>query len=223
MKNKNINRLRVLYAMFAGILLVCLGLFVSDVIGPDESPQFGGLSTPESPYAFTVTDLKTAGALRHAERPIDSISPNMQAHAHIGRFDIDFYTKDPAITSDPRITWVLVLQSVMVATAAAIVVLVAVLLVSLYRSTKQGRVFPKRNSALLMIVGVLMVAMSLCRDTATYLERTLASDLLSGTQWQPQAHYTLHFTLIFFGLTLVFLSQIFRIGRELQEEHELTI
>jgi hypothetical protein len=68
-----------------------------------------------------------------------------------------------------------------------------------------------------------MLVISLCHDLSTYLERTLARDLLAGTQWQPQAHYTVHFTLIFFGLTIVFLSQIFRIGRELQEENELTI
>ena len=39
----------------------------------------------------------------------------------------------------------------------------------------------------------------------------------------PQVRYTVHFMRIFFGLTLIFLSQIIRIGRELQEEQELTI
>ena len=72
-------------------------------------------------------------------------------------------------------------------------------------------------------IGILLVVSSLCTDTSTYLERTLALELLRDTAWMPEAHYTIHFTRIFFGLTLIFLSQIFRIGRELQEDQELTI
>jgi ketol-acid reductoisomerase len=59
--------------------------------------------------------------------------------------------------------------------------------------------------------------------TGRALERTLALDLLHNTPWHPKAAYTIHFTRIFFGLTLIFLSQVFRIGRELQEDNELTI
>lgn len=223
MSKRNITHLRWLYILFAGILLSCVALTVAGVVGTDEEPQLGGLSTPESPYAFTVTDLQTVGTLQGTEQAIDSVRPTMQAHAHIERFSMDFYTKDESITSDPRIGWVMALQAVVMVALAAIVALVAVLLVSLYRSTKRGRVFPTRNSTLMLAVGVLMLVISLCHDLSTYLERTLARDLLAGTQWQPQAHYTVHFTLIFFGLTIVFLSQIFRIGRELQEENELTI
>ena len=223
MSKRNITHLRWLYILFAGILLSCVALTVAGVVGTDEDPQLGGLSTPESPYAFTVTDLQTVGTLQGTEQAIDSVRPTMQAHAHIERFSMDFYTKDESITSDPRIRWVMALQAVVMVALAAIVALVAVLLVSLYRSTKQGRVFPTRNSTLMLAVGVLMLVISLCHDLSTYLERTLARDLLAGTQWQPQAHYSVHFTLIFFGLTLVFLSQLFRIGRELQEENELTI
>lgn len=223
MKNKNIKHLRLLYALFAGILLVCLALFVGNVVSPDDEPQLGGLSTPESPYAFTVTDLQTDGALYGREQSIDSVRPNIQAHAHIDRFNMDFYTRDEAVTSDPRIGWVMVLQTLVVIALGAIVVLVAVLLVALYRSTKRGQVFPTRYSALMLAVGVLMLIISVARDLSAYLERRIAYDLLEGTQWQPQAHYTIHFTLIFFGLTLIFLSQIFRIGRELQEDHDLTI
>ena len=73
------------------------------------------------------------------------------------------------------------------------------------------------------ILLVLLVLLSLSIDTGTYLERRLAADLLKDTQWMPQVRYTLHFLRIFFGLTLIFLSQIIRIGRELQEEQELTI
>ena len=36
-------------------------------------------------------------------------------------------------------------------------------------------------------------------------------------------HFDIHFTLIFFGLAVIFISQIFRIGREMQEEQDLTV
>ena len=74
-----------------------------------------------------------------------------------------------------------------------------------------------------LIIGLLLVLLSLSVDTQTYLERRLAHDLLAGSQWVPQTRYTIHFTRIFFGLTIIFLSQIIRIGREMQDEQELTV
>ena len=219
MNNRFIAQLKLLYSIFAGILLVCVVLFVVGVVTAEESPQAGGLSTPVSPYAFSITDLRTAGTMQ----PIELTGKSVKAHAHINRFDMDFYTRDEQVTGDPRITWVLVLQTFVVAAMVAIFVLVVITLVSLYRSAKRGHPFPSRNSSLLMVAGILLVVISLCVDTGAYLERTLARDLLLGTEWQPQASFTLHFTLIFFGLAVIFISQIFRIGHELQEEQELTV
>ena len=147
----------------------------------------------------------------------------ISAHTHVNRFDIDCYTDDALIGSDPRLRWAAALQLFEVAALVAIVVLVVVALISLYRSAKQGRVFPRKVVALLLVIGLLLVALSLSVDTQTFLERRLAHDLLLGTQWVPQARYTIHFTRIFFGLTIIFLSQIIRIGRELQDEQELTV
>ena len=223
MNNRKIAQLKLLYYIFAGILLVCVALFVVGIVTTEENPQVGGLSTPNSPYAFSITDLQTDGPMHDMEQPIDLSGKSVKAHAHINRFDMDFYTRDGQVTGDSRITWVLVLQSFVVAATAVIVILVAITLVSLYRSAKRGRPFPARNASLLLVAGILLVAISLCVDTGAYLERTLARDLLAGTEWQPKASFTIHFTLIFFGLAVIFISQIFRIGREMQEEQDLTV
>lgn len=223
MNNKNIAQLKLLYGIFAGILLVCVALFVGNVVTTEENPQVGGLATPNSPYAFSITDLRADNSTHDMEQPINIDGKDVKAHAHINRFDMDFYTRDEAVTGDPRITWVLVLQSFVVVAMVTILVLVVVTLVSLYRSAKRGHPFPSRNSSLLMVAGILLVVISLCVDTGAYLERTLARDLLEGTEWQPQASFTIHFTLIFFGLAVIFISQIFRIGREMQEEQDLTV
>lgn len=223
MKDKNISNVRILYGLFAGILLVCLGLFFSHIFYAEEEPLVGDLKAFNSHYAFTVTDLRSSAPLYAVEHPVEGLPEGISAHAHVNRFDIDCYTDDELIGSDPRLRWAAALQLFGVAALIAIVVLVVIALISLYRSAKQGRVFPRKVVALLLVIGLLLVALSLSVDTQTFLERRLAHDLLLGTQWVPQARYTIHFTRIFFGLTIIFLSQIIRIGRELQDEQELTV
>ena len=219
MKNNNITHVRALYGLFGGIMLICLGLFFSHIFYAEEEPLVGNLTAFNSRYAFTVTDLRSSAQLYAVEQPIEGVPDGLSAHAHVNRFDVDCYTDDELVGSDPRLHWATALQLFGVVALAAIVVLVVVALIS----AKQGRVFPRKCVALLTVMGVLLVLLSFSIDTQTFLERRLARDLLAGTQWVPQARYTIHFTRIFFGLTIIFLSQIIRIGRELQEEQELTV
>lgn len=223
MKNNNITHVRALYGLFGGIMLICLGLFFSHIFYAEEEPLVGNLTAFNSRYAFTVTDLRSSAQLYAVEQPIEGVPDGLSAHAHVNRFDVDCYTDDELVGSDPRLHWATALQLFGVVALAAIVVLVVAALIIFYRSAKQGRVFPRKCVALLTVMGVLLVLLSFSIDTQTFLERRLARDLLAGTQWVPQARYTIHFTRIFFGLTIIFLSRIIRIGRELQEEQELTV
>ena len=52
MNNKKIAQLKLLYGIFAGILLVCVALFVGNVVTTEEDPQVGGLATPQLPIRF---------------------------------------------------------------------------------------------------------------------------------------------------------------------------
>ena len=223
MKTNYIKHVRIVYSLFAGILIICFGLFFSNIISSEDTPQMSAIASPNSDYAFTITNLNAAPELYNTERPIANTPDSVTAHAHISQFDMDFYTRDKAIRNDSRIGWVVALQTIQIICFIAIIVLVTITLISFYRSAKRGHVFPEKKNSLLLVIGILLVVSSLCADTGTYLERTLALDLLHNTPWQPKAAYTIHFTRIFFGLTLIFLSQVFRIGRELQEDNELTI
>ena len=223
MKNNNITHVRALYGLFGGIMLICLGLFFSHIFYAEEEPLVGNLTAFNSRYAFTVTDLRSSAQLYAVEQPIEGVPDGLSAHAHVNRFDVDCYTDDELVGSDPRLHWATALQLFGVVALAAIVVLVVVALIIFYRSAKQGRVFPRKCVALLTVMGVLLVLLSFSIDTQTLLERRLARELPAGTHWVHQARYTIHFTRIFFGLTIIFLSQIIRIGRELQEEQELTV
>lgn len=221
MKNNNIRHIRLLYGLFSSILLICLGLFVCNIIAAEERPQVAPLNP--SGLAFSITNIPAADATYAVEHPIEGTAEGFTANAHVARFDLDLYSDTTEVASDARLRWVLVFQLFELAAFAAILVLVIIALISFYRSAKAGRVFPAKNVSLLLIIGILLVVTSLCHDTSTYLERLLASDLVSSSSWAPKVHYTIHFTRIFFGLTLIFLSQIIRIGRELQDEQELTV
>ena len=67
------------------------------------------------------------------------------------------------------------------------------------------------------------VSMSLSMDACTWIEQSLAASLLAGTEWEPTTSTPVHIGRIVFGVTIIFMAQIFYIGREMQEEQELTI
>lgn len=223
MKNNHIRNIRILYLVVAGILILCLGLFIGDVMQMHEEPRVAQFPETNPTYAFRITNLEAGPDIYTAERPVANTAEGVIAHTHINRYDVDIFTDDDRIGRDPRIVWVMILQGFGVVSAVAILVLVIVVLVSFYRSAKRDMVFPSRNTVLLTIVGVLLMVTSLALDTSAYLERRVALQLLQGTVWQPDVRFTIHFTRIFFGLTLVFMAQVFRIGRQLQEDQELTI
>ena len=223
MKTNTIKNIRTLYLLFAGILLLCVGLFFSHILHNEEEPRVAHFPETNPTYAFRITDLNAASTIYNSEHNVTHMPDGITAHTHINQYDIDIFTNDDRIGRDPRITWVFILQWLSILSTFAIFVLVVIILISFYRSAIRGQVFPVRNTILLTVVGILLIITTLSLDTGTYLERRVALDLLQGTPWQPDVHFTIHFLRLFFGLTLIFLAQIFRIGRQLQEDQELTI
>lgn len=224
MKTSNIKQIRLLYSLFGGILLICLGLFFSNIItAADESKISNMESSKDEGYVFCITDLQAGNELFKQQHSIDSLASGYSAHAHISSFAADFHADKNIMKTDPRVVWVSVMQWFNTIALVAIVVLAIIVLISFYRSTKQGRVFPKKQVSMLTFIGILILATTISKDTSTFLERMVAADLLEGSLWQPQVLFEIHMGRIFFGLTLIFISQIFRIGYEMQEDQELTI
>lgn len=225
MKTNNIKRIRLLYSLFAGILLLCLGLFFFNVISAAEEP----ISLPNNnkavhgDYIFAITDLHATSELYNQEHIVEGTDSNMTAIAHVKSYVVDFFPSSNISDNDSRLTCALYLQFFELLSFVVIIVLAIIVLVSFYRSTKQGRIFPTKQTSLLLVIGLLITASSISIDTRNHLEHLVAADLLQGTEWKPVVFFGIHFTRIFFGLTVIFLSQIFRIGREMQEEQELTI
>ena len=67
MKNNNISRVRMLYGLFGGIMLICLGLFFAHIFYAEEEPLVGELAAFNSKYAFTKAELERL--LREGARP----------------------------------------------------------------------------------------------------------------------------------------------------------
>ena len=58
MKNKHIRNIRILYLLVGGVLILCLGLFVGDVMQMHESPRVAQFPDTDPTYAFRITDLE---------------------------------------------------------------------------------------------------------------------------------------------------------------------
>jgi len=218
--NSTLHRIQVLYGLFTIILLGCLALFVSNVVTTSEHPIFPII--PSQKYALVITNMSPDADRQHTF-DVAGLDTQYSASVAVSKFDAQFAAATSEVVADCRIHWVLALQVACCVMMLAIVVLVAIVLVSFYATAKHGRVFPAKSTLLLLIIGLLLVVMSITVDTSTYIERTVALSLLKNTEWQPQHTFIVHFSRIFFGLTIIFLSQIMRIGRELQDEQELTI
>ncbi len=204
-------------------MLLSLGLFFFNIIYSEEPATIGLLGEQRPAYGFRITDLQSRDTLYAHEIAIENIAEGRTAHAHINRFDADIYADQPELVSSSRMTWVLALQWFSMAAMAAIAVITVVVLLLFYRSAKRGRLFPSSSYRWLRAIGLLLVLLSLSMDLSTYLERCNAALMLEGTEWVPEVHFSIHFLRIFFGLTIIFLAEIFTIGRQMQDEQDLTI
>ena len=222
MKNKSIAHIRLLYLTFGGLLLLCVVLSLVHYISFEERLKIVPLDAPNTTYAYRITDLDASNALFSAEHHILNTPSGLTAHSHVNRFDVDFFSDD-LHGQKSRIVWSMVLQGLGTIMVIAIIVLVVIVLISLYRGSQKGDVFPHCSIKMLTIIGILQVAMALSVGTSIYLQRWIACDLLANTDWQPILEYPIDFTLLFNGLMLIFVAQLFRIGHQLQEEQELTI
>ena len=63
MKTNYIKHVRIVYSLFAGILIICFGLFFSNIISSEDTPQMSAIASPNSDYAFTITNLNAAPEL----------------------------------------------------------------------------------------------------------------------------------------------------------------
>jgi len=220
-KNR-ITRIRTLYAIFLGIVVLCVGLFFFNVFTV-EDPLRWALLDNNKEYGVCITDLKSTSDLHDRPYEVEQMKDGITATAYVNRYDVVISADSEALLQSGKSAWSIGLQVFCVLACVAMTVLVLMSLISFYISVRRGKVFPKKNIKWLTWAGVLMIVMSLGMDVSTAIEWSLASSLLDGSTWQPVTGVPIHVTNIVFGLTIIFMAEIFAIGRDMQEEQELTI
>ncbi len=222
-KKAAITRIRTLYAIFIGVIALCIGLFFFNIINPADPLLTVQADGQDQDYGVIITDLHSSPKLYRQSHDVEGLPEGMEATATVRTFDVNITGDDSQQLASSKANWCMWLQLFCILAGIAMTILIVMALISFYINVRRGKVFPKKNIAWLAWAGVLMIVMSLGMDVSTYLERTLALDLLAGSSWEPQVTIKIHHTRIVFGLTIVFLAEIFKIGREMQEEQELTI
>lgn len=222
-KKATITRIRTLYAIFIGVIALCIALFFLNVFTSADPIEVANLGENKSDYGMLITDLRSGAKLYQQNFDVDGMPEGLSANAKVSRYDIGIIAEDMDNLPTGKAVWCMWLQIICVLAGTAMTVLVVMALISFYIYTRRGKVFPKKNITWLTWAGVLMIFMSLGMDISTWLERSIAFDLLQNSQWVPAAKVSIHITRILFGLTIIFMAEIFKIGRDIQEEQELTI
>ncbi|MBP3741261.1 MAG: DUF2975 domain-containing protein [Bacteroidales bacterium] len=222
-KKAAITRIRTLYAIFIGVMVLCIGLFFLNIINPADPLLTVQADGHDKDYGVIITDLHSSPGLYRQSHDVDGLPEGIEATAKVRSFDVNITSDDSRQLDSSKARWCMWLQVFCVLAGIAMTILIVMALISFYINVRRGKVFPKKNIAWLAWAGVLMIVMSLGMDVSTYLEQSLALELLADSTWEPQVTVQIHHTRIVFGLTIVFMAEIFKIGREMQEEQELTI
>ena len=212
-----------LYAIFIGVMAVCIGLFFFNIINPADPLLLVPQEGQNKDYGVIITDLHSSPELYSRGHNVDGLAEGLEATATVRTFDVNITCDNSQMLDAGKARWCMWLQVFCVLAAIAMTILFVMALISFYINVRRGKVFPKKNIAWLAWAGVLMIVMSLSMDVSTYLERTLALDLLADSSWKPQVAVQIHHTRLVFGLAIIFMAEVFKIGREMQEEQELTI
>lgn len=222
-KKAAITRIRTLYAIFIGVMVLCIGLFFLNIINPADPLLTVQADGHDKDYGVIITDLHSSPGLYRQSHDVDGLPEGIDASATVRSFDVNITSDDSRQLDSSKARWCMWLQVFCVLAGIAMTILIVMALISFYINVRRGKVFPKKNIAWLAWAGVLMIVMSLGMDVSTYLEQSLALELLADSTWEPQVTVQIHHTRIVFGLTIVFMAEIFKIGRQMQEEQELTI
>ena len=213
-KNKKLKRLWALYGTFFLIVVITLGLFLSDVLITNDRADLMKFMAQQESLNLTAmrsTDLKSAASEYIFDIPIEN--PNDSAVmllARVNGYDIVMH-------------WQPFEYKGCVFCLVLVFLFVFVILYSFYKSIKQGTVFQKKNIRWITLIGVFFLVMTLSIDIAKYFEHQYVLQFLEGTSVEVDGRFYINFVRILSGLLILFVAELFKIGSDIQEEQDLTI
>jgi multisubunit Na+/H+ antiporter MnhB subunit len=221
-KSSRIARIRTLYAILLGVIALFITLFILNVVSAADPIGVMNLGDQSKDYGLIITDLQRP-VQNGSQTTIEGLGDSLSASVRTNTYDVTFQSDNEQLLNSSKVYWCFGLQLFSVLAFFLMIILTVITLISFYINVRRGKVFPKKNIRWLTWVGILMITMSLSMDACTWIEQSLAATLLAGTEWEPTTSMPIHIGRIVFGVTIIFMAQIFYIGREMQEEQELTI
>lgn len=221
-KKSRINRIRTLYAILIGVMAAFIVLFILNIVSAADPIGVASLGEQKKEYGLLITDLQMKSDSTQQTVAI-GLKDSMTATILPSQYNVTIASDNESIITSSKAAWCIGLQIFTIVAFVLMIILVVITLISFYINVRRGKVFPKKNIRWLTWAGILMIAMSLSIDVSTWIEQSIAAELLAGTEWEPTNSMPIHIGRIVFGLTIIFMAQIFYIGREMQEEQELTI
>ena len=225
--NGKLRRLWVLYGAFFSIIVIMFSLFLSDVLNTTDYDEFAKFKAQQLSMDLTTlhsTDLKNAANEYEFDIPIYNLADSsIRLNARVNEYDITIAAQDEGKLESPLATVTVVLQYLWIFCLILVFVFVLIVLYLFYKSIKQGRVFQKKNIRWLTLIGITFIIMTLAMDFARYFECQYVMQYLDNTSVILDGKFYIHFTRILFGLLILFVAEIFKIGYDIQEEQDLTI
>ncbi len=90
-------------------------------------------------------------------------------------------------------------------------------------SVEEGDPFVSQNAKRLRMMGVIMIASAFVGALLKFAVSGYADAVLRPTGFNLDGHFGLDFNTIILGLSVIALSEVFRIGTQMREEQQLTI
>lgn len=224
--SSNTRRLWLIYGAFVCIVLFCATLFFLRLVSTEDDfllRQVERTMSDGRPFVLGVSDLPCAASDTTHTYTVQGAVDGGGILARVSTFDMALFSSHDELYNSSLVSWALVLQILGIVSELAIVVLVVLLLASVGRAIRSGRVFRWRKVWVFRSIGILMLFMTLSFDTSLYLERRAAFEVLQSTDWVPQVSYSIHFTRIFFALVILVVGELVHIGNTIQQEQDLTI
>ena len=98
-KKATITRIRTLYAIFIGVIALCIALFFLNVFTSADPIEVANLGENKSDYGMLITDLQSGPKLYQQNFDVDGLPEGLSANAKVSRYDIGIVADDMKRTS----------------------------------------------------------------------------------------------------------------------------
>lgn len=229
MQKVNLKRLRVLYYIFFALIVFSVGFVLLSIVSFDKYEKSVRAKLKESVIEkdntfFVFQNLINKNKTHEFDIPIHTdTDKNVSISGRINTYDILIQGQNFGLDKSKYLTTSMTFAIATIIFSFFIVIALGLLFWSFRKSFKKGLIFSKRDIMYIRIIAILLICISLFSNLSAFFEQLEVANLLSNTDWVPVIIFQIPFMQIIFGVVILFISEFFSVGYQLQEEQELTI